>query len=74
MNMTMNKMKRNIDAGHVFNNPTKMEDMSEYCDITPVDINGGFVGLKGESDILAKTEDNIRDRFNLDTDEGGEQE
>ena len=44
----------------------KMDAMG--VDITPVDVNYGFVGVKGESDILGKTQDNIRKRFQL----GGE--
>jgi hypothetical protein len=44
--------------------------MKQWSDPTPVDANNAFVGLKGESNVLEKTQENIRKRFNL----GGEED
>ena len=61
------KMKKDVDSNFYFNNPDKIKEMETYCDVTPVDMNGAFVPVKGE-DNLKKTQENIRRRFDL----GGE--
>jgi hypothetical protein len=58
-----------LESDTFFNKPEKVEHMQEMgCDVIPVDINNAFVAVKGEAGNLAKTQANIRRRFNL----GGE--
>lgn len=64
----MEKMKKNVNSDFYFNNPDKVKDMEEYCDVTVVDAMGAFVPEDKSEGNLKKVEANIRSRFNL----GGE--
>jgi hypothetical protein len=57
-----------VESDKFFNNPDFVEHVSEWGDPQPVDINNAFVPIKGDAGNLAKTQENIRRRFNL----GGE--
>jgi hypothetical protein len=46
--------------------PSIREEDPKQDAIEPVDLNGGFVGEKGDPDIVAKTEENVQSRFQLD--------
>ena len=64
------KMKYNVDSDFFFNNPKAVKDMEEYCDVTPVDVMGGFVPQDKSIENLKKTQDAIQERFGLKV--GGE--
>lgn len=65
------KMKKNVDSDFYFNNPKAVKDMETYCEVTPVDVMGGFVPQDKSMSNLKKTEEAIQERFGLKA--GGEE-
>ena len=57
-----------VESDKFFNDPDFADHMGKFGDVQPVDINNAFVPIKGDAGNLAKTQENIRRRFNL----GGE--
>ena len=48
------------------NNPDKVVEMKEYCEVQASDLNGHFVPTeKSNSENLTKTEDSIQEDFSL---------
>ena len=67
---TMEKEPRDIESDFFFNHPDEIDEMKEWSNPKPVDLNNAFVPVKGDSGNLQKTQENIRRRFKL----GGEDE
>ncbi len=64
---TMEKTQVDVSSDKLFNDPDFAAE-HPWMDPIPVDINNAFVPIKGEAGNLAKTQANIRRRFQL----GGE--
>lgn len=68
-NMTMPlmpKMEVPMFSDDYLNNPDKVKERKEYCDVIPIDMNKGYVPVeKDAADTLKKVEENIKGRFSL---------
>lgn len=63
----------NVSYDEYVQNPQRYKsDWADYC---PVDLNGAYVAAdKTATDNLSKTQDNIQDRFNLETPDNNDDE
>lgn len=59
------KAQINVYSDDYFNNKGRYDEMSDWADVTPVDVFGGFVPQDKSLGNLKTTQAKIRERFAL---------